>query len=141
MANAVVNSYKADMVEGNVAFLTNTIKLMLLDNVHTTNIDTQLFIDDVSANEVSGTGYSAGGATLGSKTSTIDNTNDRGVMDSADVTFSASTITARYGVIYKDTGTPGTSPIIGIYDFVSDKSSSSSDFTFQVNADGLLYNS
>jgi hypothetical protein len=140
MANAVVNSYKVDQFEANVDFLSDTIRMMYLDNNHTTNIDTQQFIDDVSANEVVGTGYVAEGPELGSKTVTQDNTNDRGVADAADITLSGSTITVRYGVLYKDTGTPGTSPIMGIYDFVSDKSSSASDFTFQASADGYIYN-
>lgn len=140
MADLIVNSYKADMFEANIDWLVDDIQGMLLDNVHTTDIDTQLFIDDVSANEIVGTGYTAGGKDLGSKTVTIDNTNNRGVADAADLTWTGSTITARYLVLFKNTGTPSTSPIMGIYDFVSDKSSSASDFTFQANALGYAYN-
>lgn len=138
MANAVYNSYKDDLIEANVAYLTDTIKIALVTSSYTVDIDAHNFFDDIT-NEVVGTGYTAGGATLGSKTSTQDNTNNRGVMDAADVTFSASTITARAGILYKDSGTPGTSPLIGYIDFTSDKSSSSSDFTIQWHADGILY--
>ena len=118
MANAVVNTFKSSVLKGDFDLENDTIKLMLLNNSHTTDIDAQEFIDDVSVNEVSASGsYSAGGVTLASKTVTTDDTNDKGVFDAADISITSATITAYYGVLYKDTGTPGTSPIIGIYDF------------------------
>ena len=49
---------------------TNTIKCMLLGAGYTPNYDTHDFLDDVVASEVTGTGYTAGGATLASVTST-----------------------------------------------------------------------
>jgi putative lipase involved disintegration of autophagic bodies len=141
MANAVYNSYKDKLIEGDIAYLSETIQVALLDStgIAAIDIDADVFWDDVSANEVSGTGYTTKGITLASKTSTQDNTNDRGVMDAADVTWSSSTITARGAVVFKDTGTPGTSPLMGVIDFAADKSSSSSDFTIQWHADGILY--
>lgn len=125
-------------MNGGIDLDTDTIKVMLLSSSHTQNIDTHEYIDDVSANEVSGTGYSAGGAAIGSKVVSVDDTDDEGVFDGADVTWSSSTITARYAAIYKDTGTPGTSPIIAILDFGSDQSSSAGDFTIQWNSEGIL---
>ncbi len=73
---SVVNTAKKKFGDGDIDWLVDTIKCMILNSTHTTNIDTQEFIDDVSANEVSSTGYTAGGETLASKTSTVDNTND-----------------------------------------------------------------
>ena len=125
-------------MNGGIDFDTDTIKVMLLTDSHSTNIDTQEFIDDVSANEVSATGYTSGGATLGSVTVSVDNTDNEGVVDASDVTWSSSTITARYYVIYKDTGTAGTSPIAFIGDFGSNKSSSSGDFTIQWDSEGVF---
>lgn len=140
MANVVVNTLKSDVLNGNIDLVNDTIKVMLLDSNHTNDIDAQEFVDDVSANEVSASGtYALGGAALTSKTVTTDDTNDRGVFDAADVTFTSSTITARYAVIYKDTGTPSTSPIVCIFDFVTDQVSTSGDFSIQWNTDGILY--
>lgn len=120
---------------GDIDFDTDTIKVMLTTSSYTPNQDTHDYVDDIT-NEVSGTGYTAGGATLASKTNTIStNVN---TLDAADVTWSSSTITARYGVIYKDTGTPSTSPLIAYIDFGEDMSSSSSDFTISWNASGIL---
>lgn len=140
MPDLVVNAYKVAMLDADIDWLADDITGMLLDNVHTTDIDNQQFIDDISANEVAGTGYDAGGKSLTGKTTTQDNTNNRGVGDANDLTWTGSTLTGRYLAIYKNTGTPGTSPIIGIYDFVTDRSSSASDFTFQANALGYIYN-
>jgi hypothetical protein len=138
MADVVQNSFKKHIMNGGIDLDTDTIKVMLLTSSHSQDQDAHEFIDDVSANEVSGTGYTAGGATLGSKAVTQDNTDNEGMFDAADVTWSTSTITARYAAIYKDTGTPGTSPIIGIIDFGSDKSSAAGNFTIAWHAEGIV---
>lgn len=138
MATVIPNAFKKNIMNGGIDLDTDTVKVMLLDDNHTQDADNHEFIDDVSANEVSGTGYTAGGATLGSKTVTQDNTDDEGVFDAADTTWATSTITARYAAIYKDTGTPATSPIIAIIDFGEDKVSSGGDFTIQWATEGVL---
>lgn len=116
----------------------DTVKLMLLTSSHTPNVDSDEFIDDVSANEVSASGtYSAGGGTL-TKSSSTDDTNNVGVFDASDVSFTSATITARYAIVYKDTGTPSTSPIIAEYDFGTDKSSTAGTFAITIHASGLL---
>lgn len=117
---------------------TDTVKLMLLTSSHTPNADTDIFIDDVSANEVSASGsYSAGGVTL-TKSSSTDNTDDEGVFDATDVSITTATITARYGIVYKDTGTPSSSPIICEIDFGSNQSSTLGTFTITFAAEGIL---
>lgn len=125
-------------MNGGIDLDTDTIKVMLLNNSHSQDQDNHEFIDDVSANEVSGTGYTAGGATLANKSVTQDNTDNEGVFDADDVSWSSSTITAYYAAIYKDTGTPGTSPIIAILDFGGAKTSSGGTFSIQWNAEGVL---
>jgi hypothetical protein len=100
MANAIYNSFKKDIMSGAIDLDTDTIKVMLVTSSYTPNIDTHDFMDDVT-NEVSGTGYTAGGAELASKTVTVDTTDDEGVFDAADLTWSTSTITARGAVLYR----------------------------------------
>ena len=116
----------------------DTIKLMLLDSNHTPDADADVFIDDVSANEVSASGdYTTGGVAL-TVTSSTDDTDNEGVFDAADLALTSSTITARYAIIYKDTGTPGTSPIICEIDFGSDQSSSAGTFTITFASEGII---
>ena len=139
MANVVYNSFKKKIMDGSIDLDTDTIKVALVTSSYSPDKDNHDFFDDVQSYEVSGDGYTAGGATLNNKSVTQDNTNDRGVFDADDVTWSNSTITARGAVLYKDTGDPSTSPLICYFDFGEDKSSSNGDFTIQWNADGILY--
>lgn len=137
MANVIYNSFKADLLNGNIDFASDTIKVALVTSSYTPNQDTHDFFNDIT-NEVTGTGYTAGGATLGTKSVTQDDTDNEGVFDAADTTWSSSTITARGAVVYKDTGVDSTSNLICYFDFGSDQSSSSGDFTIQWNAEGII---
>ena len=132
------NSYKLNTLDGAIDLENDTIKVMLLTSSYTADIDADAFIDDVSANEISGTGYTAGGQVLAGKTTTQDNTDDEGVFDATDLNWSTSTITARYGVLYKDTGTPSTSPLIAYIDFGENKTSVSGTFGITWNAEGII---
>lgn len=136
MANVIYNSFKRDIMNGGIDLDTDTIKVALVTSTYTPNIDTHEDFADIT-NEVTGTGYTAGGATL-SVTVSVDNTDDEGVFDATDVTWSSSTITARGAVIYKDTGTPATSPLICYIDFGEDKVSSSGDFTITWATEGII---
>ena len=137
MADVKYNSFKKALMDGALDLANNTIKVMLVTSSYTPDADAHEFKDDVT-NEVSGTGYTAGGATLANGAVTQDNTDDEGVFDADDVVWSNSTITARGAVIYKDTGTASTSPLICYIDFGADKSSESADFTLEWNAEGIL---
>lgn len=137
MANIIFNSFKRDIMNGSIDLDTDTIKVALVTSSYTPDQDAHDNFDDVT-NEVSGTGYTAGGAALGSKTVTVDNTDNEGVFDAADTVWTTSTITARGAVLYKDTGTASTSKLICYFDFSSDQISSSGDFTIAWNAEGII---
>lgn len=137
MASVVYNSFKRDIMNGSIDLDTDTIKVALVTSSYTPNIDTHDNFDDIT-NEVSGTGYSSGGATLASVSVSVDTTDDEGVFDAADTTWTTATITARGAVIYKSTGTPSTSKLICYVDFGSDKTSTAGDFTIQWNSEGIL---
>ena len=114
----------------------DTIKVMLCTDSYTPDQDAHDYKDDVD-NEVSGAGYSAGGATLASCSLTYTAGTNVIKVDADDPTWAASTITARYAVIYKSTGVDSTSPLIAYIDFGEDKSSENGDFTIQWHADGI----
>lgn len=137
MASLIYNSFKRDIMNGSIDLDTDTIKVALVTSTYTPDQDAHDNFDDVT-NEVSGTGYTAGGAALGSKVVSVDNTDNEGVFDAADATWSTSTITARAAVLYKDTGTPSTSKLICYIDFASDQISSAGDFVIAWNAEGIL---
>lgn len=119
----------------NIDFDTNTIKVALLTSSYTPNQDTHSDFADLT-NEVSGTGYTAGGATLATKSVTL--VNNVLTIDAADTTWTSSTITARYAVVYDDSGaTDGDKALIGWIDFGEDKSTTNSTFRITWNSSGV----
>lgn len=122
------NDFKEKLLNGNAVDLdTHTIKVSLHTSSYTPSIDNHDFFDDVT-NEVTDTGYTAGGQAV-VLTVTQDNTNNRAVVTAAaSNTWSSSTITARYAVLRRDTGTDATSPLIGYLDFGENKISDGDNF-------------
>jgi hypothetical protein len=116
---------------------TDTVKVALTTSSYTPDQDVHDYFNDVT-NEVTGTGYTAGGATLGSKTVTYTAGTNVFAFDAADTVWSASTITARRAVVYVDTGTASTSPLIMYVDFGADLASTAAAFTITWAAAGLF---
>lgn len=137
MADIVFNNFKKNIMNGSIDLDTDTIKVALVTSTYTPDQDTHEFFSSVT-NEVSGTGYSAGGAALANKAVTEDTINNKGVFDADDTSWASSTITARAAVIYKDTGVAATSPLICYIDFGADKSTTAGTFLITWNAEGLL---
>lgn len=117
---------------------TDTIKVMLTTSTYTPDQDAHDYKDDVT-NEVSGTGYSAGGATLASKTATYTGATNKFVLDAADVQWASSTITARNAVVYDDSpATAATKPLICYQASDADIVSSGGNFDLAWNASGIV---
>jgi hypothetical protein len=127
--NYMCTSFKQQLLQAKHDFTASTgdtFKLAMYTNSATFNASTT---DYTATNEVSGTGYSAGGGTLTNVTPTTSGTT--ALTDFADLTFSSATITARGALIYNTTtgaGT-GTTDTVLVLDFGSDQSSSAGDFT------------
>lgn len=139
MADVIFNAFKKNILNGTIDLDTDTIKVMLVTSGYTPDQDLHDFRDDVTANEVSGTGYSAGGTALSTKTVTQDNTDNEGVFDADDVTWSTATITARGAVLYKSRGGASSADeLICYFDFGSDKTSTAANFVLTWNAEGIL---
>lgn len=142
VTNTAYNLFKGKAYDNStkIQLAVDTFKCMILDNGYTIDIDAHEFIDDVSGDEVSGAAYTAGGREVTTKAWALDAGNDRFEWDFDNITWPAVTFTnGRYGVLYKDTGTPGTSPLICCIDFDADKSPAGDDFTIAIGADGILH--
>lgn len=139
MATAsLYTKFPAKALNKEVDFDSDTIKVALVTSSYTPDQDAHDYWDDVSANEATGTGYTAGGATLGSKTVTQTDGTNKQTFDAADTSWTTSTITARYAVIYDSTGTSSTSALIGYVDFGSNQSSVAGTFQITWNAAGIF---
>ena len=123
--NFMCTSFKKELMTATHNFTNstgNTFKLALYDNNASFNASTTAY---TTSNEISGTGYSAGGGTLTNVTPTTGGTT--AFTDFADLTFSTATITARGALIYNDTASGD--PSVVVLDFGADKTSTAGDFT------------
>lgn len=123
--NYMCTSFKKEILTATHNFTTSTgstFKLALYDNNASFTAATTAY---TATNEISGTGYSAGGGTLTNVTPTTSGTT--ALTDFADLTFSSATITARGALIYNDTAAGD--PSVVVLDFGADKTSTAGDFT------------
>ncbi len=129
--NAVLSAFskKVDLVN-------DTVKVMLTTSSYVPDQDAHIYKSSVTS-EVTGTGYTAGGQALASKTLTYTAASNTVTFDAADTSWASSTITARYAVVYVDTGTASTSPLIAYVDFGADVVSSAGAFTISWDAAGV----
>lgn len=128
ISQAMCTSFKVGLLDGDFDFGTGTsqtFKIALYTSSATLGASTTAYS---SSNEVSGTGYSAGGQALTiSQVPTSSGTT--AFLDFADVTWTTATITARGALIYLANGT--TNPAVAVLDFGGDKTSTAGDFTIQ----------
>jgi hypothetical protein len=124
------------MVNKQVDFDSDTIKVALLKDTYTPNQDTHDYYDDLT-NELTGGGYAL--QTLTSKTVTYDSGTNKVTFDCADVTFAGLTATGiRYAVFFGDTGSGSTSPLLCYMDFEANQDVTDQDFILIIGAGGLI---
>jgi hypothetical protein len=138
MASAIYNSFKKDIMDGTLDLDTNTLYALLCTSTYTPNIDTHTRRSDIT-NEVSTTNYTAGGTEITGKSLTNDTTNDRTYLDGNDVSWASVTLTSRYCVVYRSSGSGSASDqLICYFDFGSDQTATSGTFTVQWSSAGIL---
>lgn len=118
MANALYGKGKEKLLSGasgttsatSIQIDADTIKAALVSSAYTPNLSTDEFYTAAIGSFILGTPQ-----TLATKTFAL------GVVDAADITFAAVTAgsTAKYVVLYKDTGTPATSPLLACLDTIT----------------------
>lgn len=132
MASLIFNKALEAWAKGNIDFDTDTFKVMLTTASYTEDKDAHDFRNDVT-NEVSGTGYTAGGNTV-TVTVTLDTSNDRVDISLGGTTWPTSTITGRKAVYYKSRGGASSADeIIAVNDFGSDVISAAGTFTLNAS--------
>lgn len=138
MASLIFDHVLDHLLKGDIDFDTDTFKAMLVTSSYTPNKGSHEFRSSVT-NEVSGTGYSAGGAVTGATVS-LDTSGHKGEVTFDPVTWTAASLTARACVIYKDTGSSATDILIGYSDNGADATVSGADFTFSFTSTFKLQN-
>ena len=123
---------------GEINWTSHTIKVMLCTSAYTPDQDVHQYKSSVT-NEVTGTGYTAGGLTLATPTVNYTAGTNTLVLDGPDLEWSGSTITARYAVIYDATpGTDATRPLFAYVDLGGDVSTTAGKFTITWDTAGII---
>ena len=132
VTTAMTTSFKQELLQGLHDLDGHTLKLALINSgesgtfgAASTNFSN---ITDTS-DEASGTGYSSGGATLGSVSIALDGTT--ATVDFADVSFSNSTISASGAMIYN---TSASNRAIAVISFGGTVASTAGTFTVTMPA-------
>jgi hypothetical protein len=110
-----------------------TVKLALTTSTYTPDQDAHDFFNDVT-NEITGTGYTAGGVALTNKALTYDTATNEVRLKSDPAVWTNATFTARRGVLYVALGGASSAdPLLGWCDFGADQSPAG--INFQVTPD------
>ena len=125
MANVVPYSFAQELLKGAHDFINNTIKIALYEagsgapySVSSTTYSSG------TANQVSGTGYTTGGNTLGSPV--VANQTNVATLTFAQSQWTSATFGAAYGVIYNNSASD---KLVVVLDFGGTKSCSNGTFT------------
>jgi len=107
MPNALYDLGRESFLKGEIAYGTDDIKAVLVDTaLYTVDLAAHQFLSSVAV-----------GARIATSPNFASKTTAAGVADAADILFTAVTgATVEALVIYRDTGTPGTSRLIAYID-------------------------
>ncbi|MGB1320759.1 MAG: hypothetical protein ACPG5L_07500 [Vibrio gallaecicus] len=136
MASGLYNIFKAEILKKTIDLVNDVVKLALLTSSHSfaASSATNSQWSDISANEISGTGYTAGGKALTSQAVTVDNVGDGGVFDADNVSWTSATFTAAFGVLNNTTA----DFLLGCYDFGGDQTVTAGTFTVTFASAGII---
>lgn len=126
ITQTLCTSFKQELLQGIHDFTASTgdeFKIALFTSSASLDASTTTYS---TSNEVSGTGYTAGGNTLTNVTPTTSGTT--AYVDFDDTTWTSATITAAGALIYN--ATDG-NRAVAVLDFGGDKTSTNGDFTIQ----------
>jgi|TARA_B110000285_G_scaffold232458_1_gene303545 O-acetylhomoserine/O-acetylserine sulfhydrylase-like pyridoxal-dependent enzyme len=98
ISQAMCTSFKAEILDEQHDLVADTIKIALYTSSASLGAGTTAYS---TTNEISGSGYTAGGVALSSKT--VDTSGTTAYFDSADPSWTSASFTANGALIYNDT--------------------------------------
>jgi hypothetical protein len=128
ITQAMCTSFKSEILQEGHQLATDTIKLALFTSSASLGAGTTAYS---TSNEVSGTGYTAGGVTLTS--ATVSTSGTTAFFDAADPEFTSASFTARGALIYNSSNSD---KAIAVLDFGGDFTVSAGTFKIVFPAAG-----
>jgi hypothetical protein len=130
------DNYWVSLNASKINLTADAIKLMLCGSGYVPNRGANAYKSDVVANEIVGTGYTAGGAAIGSMAMAI--ASNVVTISGANASWPGATFTAYFAVLYDSTpATDATRPLIGYVDFGGPESPSAGTLSVTWNASGI----
>ena len=123
ITQALCNVFKEDLMDTTANLEANTLKVALYDNTATLSSATTAY---ATANEVTGTNYTAGGEAMTGMAVTLDGST--AIFDADNVSWANATITAQAAVIYNNSLS---NAAIAVLDFGGNKTSTNGTFEIQ----------
>jgi hypothetical protein len=106
MANALYDTGRNAFLLGQINWSSNSFKVVLLSSAYSVNLATHQYLSDITA-----------GARVGTSSALTTSTPGAGVANASNITLTAVTGSQiTQFVIYRDTGTEGTSQLIAYFD-------------------------
>lgn len=142
MADIVYNNFKEQVMEAvfNLLEGQDDVRVALYDNTFTEDQDNDVDMADLTG-ELSGTGYAHPGGALANQTVTQDDTDNEGVFDADDLTFTALDAGTIDTLVYLvNAGSPPINLLIGSVDSATGLplTSNGGDVTIAFAAEGIL---
>lgn len=128
------NDALTSIVKGEIDYLNDTMVVLLTTDAP--SIDDDTYISDLSG-EITGGGYVR--KTLASKTVTTDDSNNRTIIDAADVQWTAFTNAFRYIVVAQSTDNDATSRVFVTHDLGSTQTIDGGTYDITWPTSGLAY--
>lgn len=124
-------AFLTDLGTGVHNLTTDTDKVALLGPTYTPDFDAHVSYADVKAAELgtTGTGYTAGGATLANKSFTFDPSLDVATLSADPVNIAALNATVHYAAVYRVGSSDANSRLIGLINFGEDRTYAAELFT------------
>jgi hypothetical protein len=130
MASTNFTNLTDHLARGQINFASDSFKILLVSSVPSeANLDAWVNRSDVT-NEITGSGYTAGGVAVTATVGSVDTTNNRTPITFTDLSpgWAVATITAVGGIIYKSTGVAANDKLVQFVDFNGTVSSTGAAF-------------
>jgi len=133
MASFYYDSFLDDVFHGNITVSSDTFYLMLTTSSYAPSKSGHAKRSDVT-NEVSGTGYTAGGQAATITLTAASGNSDLELTNMADVSWTTATITAAFAVLYKHRGGAASADnLVFVIDFGGNFTSTAGTFTVHMS--------
>ena len=140
MASSVFTNTARSFGTAKIDFSANTFKVLLVSSVPTEgNLDGWVNRSDVT-NEITGTGYTAGGIAQPFTLNAIDTVNNRQSVTLTNIVngWTSATFSAVGCIVYKNTGVAATDTLLEFVDFGATVSCTNGNFSITYNSDFLI---